>query len=126
MLALGVFFLLFSLWGLFLHFRKKLETTSIFLKIAMVTIPFGVIAAEVGWMAAEVGRQPWIIQGMMKTSEAVSAQVPGAQVLLSILLFAALYLIIGAAWIFLIRRKLDEGPDAVSLTGSHAEGRIEA
>ena len=126
MLAFGVFFLLLSLWGLIQMIRKKIENSNVFLRIAMYSIPFGVIAADVGWMAAEVGRQPWIIQGMMKTSEAVSDKVPGEQVLLSILLFAVLYLIIGAAWVFLVRRKVDEGPEKISLTGSHKEGGIEA
>ncbi|MCL1918118.1 MAG: cytochrome ubiquinol oxidase subunit I [Peptococcaceae bacterium] len=126
MMALGTFFLLFGLWGIFLKARKKLQDSSLFLRIALISAPFGLIAAEVGWMAAEIGRQPWIIQGMMKTSDAISDKVPAEQILVSVLLFVALYLILTLAYVFLVKRKVEEGPDAISLTGSHTEGRIEA
>jgi cytochrome d ubiquinol oxidase subunit I len=125
MIALGTFFLLFSLAGIYLQAKKKLETSRKFLKLAIFSIPLGVIAAEVGWMAAEIGRQPWSVYKLMLTSDAASNNINASQVLLSIVLFLVLYILLCAAWIFLIRHKMHEGPDAVLVKKSRAERRMD-
>lgn len=124
MLGFGTFFLLMSLWGAFLMRKKKLENATAFLKIAMYTIPLGVLATEFGWMAAEIGRQPWAVFGLLRTANAVSDTVPAIQVLLSIILFLVLYVIFVGTWIFLIKNKMEAGPDAIEF--EKTEGRIKA
>ena len=115
MLAFGGFFLIMGIWGSLLAFRNKLEDSRLFLKIALFTIPTGVIAAEIGWMAAEVGRQPWTVYGLLRTSESVSYIVPAIQVFFSIVMFLVIYILFFSAWIFLVRRKMAEGPEAFAV-----------
>jgi cytochrome d ubiquinol oxidase subunit I len=96
--------------------RKKLfdlesGLTRFFLKVAVLSIPLPFIANELGWIAAEVGRQPWAVQGMLRTSDAVSITVPASQILFSIIMFCVVYTLLGALWIFLLRQKILAGPD---------------
>jgi cytochrome d ubiquinol oxidase subunit I len=85
-----------------------------FLTFALFSIPAPLIANELGWISAEVGRQPWIVQGMMKTQDAFSPVVPAAQVAISIALFLVVYTLLFTVWIFLLRRELAHGPEALS------------
>jgi len=111
MVALGMYFIALTLLGLFLLWREKLYHSKLFLRLCLLSIPLPFIANELGWIAAEVGRQPWIVQGLMRTSDAVSTSVPAGQILFSILLFSAIYALLFFVWIFLLRRKLKHGPD---------------
>jgi len=61
-------------------------------------------------MAAEVGRQPWIVYGLLRTSDAVSRSVPAGDMLFSLLLFAVLYLLLGALYVYLLVREIRHGP----------------
>ncbi|HYE76132.1 MAG TPA: cytochrome ubiquinol oxidase subunit I, partial [Blastocatellia bacterium] len=73
MVGLGTLMMLVALWGLFIWWRKhSLPDSKWFLRALVITAPAGMIAIEAGWTVTEVGRQPWIIQGMMKTAEAVT------------------------------------------------------
>ncbi len=93
-----------------------------FLTLALFSIPAPLIANELGWISAEVGRQPWIVQGLMKTQQAFSPVVPAGQVALSIFLFLAVYTLLFSIWIFLLRRELAHGPEA--LVGEAAVRRV--
>ena len=59
-------------------------------------IPLPLIACELGWIVAEVGRQPWVVYRVLKTQDAYSANVTGGEVLLSIIMFSAVYVALGA------------------------------
>ena len=75
-------------------------------------IPLPYIACETGWMLAEVGRQPWIVYGLMKTSDAASPVDP-TQVMISLIAFILVYGVLGAAGFYLIAKHAKNGPKAV-------------
>ena len=81
MVGLGTIFLGISALAVLLLWRKRLDTTRAMLWALMLLMPFPYIAIESGWVTSEVGRQPWIIYGLMRTSEGVSANVPTGEVL---------------------------------------------
>jgi cytochrome d ubiquinol oxidase subunit I len=81
------------------------------------------IANQAGWFAAEVGRQPWIVQGLMRTSEGLSAIVKAEAVLGSLILFTLIYLLLFAVFVYLLNDKIQHGPDEADLnpTGKLAD-----
>jgi len=76
------------------------------------------IANQAGWFAAEVGRQPWIVQGLLRTSEGLSAVVKANLVLTSIILLTAVYVLLFAVFVYLLNDKIQHGPDEADLTPS--------
>lgn len=76
----------------------------------LFAIPLPYIAIELGWVLAEVGRQPWIVYGLMKTSDAVSP-VAGSQVLISLIAFILVYGLLGAVGFYLIAKTAKKGPE---------------
>ena len=111
MLGLGMYFIAFSAFGVLLLLMKKAYTNRLFLSLAALTIPLPFLANELGWVTAEVGRQPWIVYNLLRTSEGYSATVPAVQVLISIIMFTAVYALLFAAWIFLLRKEVGRGPE---------------
>lgn len=108
MVALGMYFVLMTLVGFFK--RNRLSESPSYLKLMLYSIPLPYIAIELGWLLAEVGRQPWIVYGVMKTSEAFSP-VATSQVLTSLIAFILIYGILGALGFFLIIRNARKGPE---------------
>lgn len=108
MVLLGGWFILVAWWGIFLG-KRRFESRP-YLKVLLYSIPLPWIALELGWMAAEFGRQPWAVYGLLKTADAVSVVVPAWQVLLTILLFVVVYGFILALLIYLLRREFRRGP----------------
>jgi cytochrome d ubiquinol oxidase subunit I len=76
------------------------------------------LANQAGWFAAEVGRQPWIVYGLLRTSEGLSAVVKAQTVLAAIVLFSAVYLLLFAVFIYLLNDKIQHGPDDADLAPS--------
>ena len=76
------------------------------------------IANQAGWFAAEVGRQPWIVYGLLRTPDGLSAVVKADTVLAAIVLFSAVYLLLFAVFVYLLNDKFQHGPDAADLTPS--------
>ena len=74
------------------------------------SIPLPYIAIELGWVLAEVGRQPWIVYGLMKTSDAASP-VASSQVLISLIAFILVYSLLGAVGFYLIAKNAKKGPE---------------
>jgi cytochrome d ubiquinol oxidase subunit I len=110
-LAAGLFLL--AAWGGWLLHRRRLERSKWFLRIALwaAVVPF--LMNTAGWMLTENGRQPWIVQGLMKTVEGVSPSVSSTEIWISLIVFVALYLALGAADLFLMLRYARRGlPDA--------------
>lgn len=112
MVALGTFFIAIMAFSVFRLWRGKLWTDRWLLKALMFSIPLPVVACELGWTAAEVGRQPWIVYGLLKTSEAHSATVGAGEILFSLILFGLIYLLLGALWLFLMFRAAKASPEA--------------
>lgn len=111
MVGLGAFFVLFTMYGLFLQWKGKLYDNRLFLTIALFAIPLPFIANELGWIAAEVGRQPWIVYGILKTRDAISVSVPAGQILATIIIFSIVYAFLFWVWMYLLRRKIKHGPE---------------
>jgi cytochrome d ubiquinol oxidase subunit I len=121
MVALGMYFIFITGLGLFLHWRKKLFTTRWYLKILTLSIPLPLIAIQLGWITAEVGRQPWVVYKLLRTADAVSVTVSAWEILLSIIMFSLIYLLLGGLYLFVLVREVRHGfPGAA--TGSTTEG----
>ncbi len=113
MVGLGTLFILLSLWGFFV--RNNIEKHTGLLKLLILCIPLPYIANEAGWIVAEVGRQPWIVYGMMKTSQAVSPLI-STQVVISLIAFVVLYSLLGLADFFLLFKYARKGPETAMAT----------
>lgn len=107
MVGLGTLFPLLMIFGWFK--RNRLLESPGYLKIMLWAIPLPYIAIEMGWVLAEVGRQPWIVYGLMKTSDAASP-VAGSQVLMSLIAFILVYSLLGAVGFYLIFKNARKGP----------------
>jgi len=115
MVALGGWFALLAAAGLFLAWRGQIAQNRLFLGAAALTLPLPFLANELGWMAAEIGRQPWVVYNLMRTQDAVSAAVPAGQICISIALFSLIYALLFGVWLYLLRRQIDHGPQPVNV-----------
>jgi cytochrome bd ubiquinol oxidase subunit I len=111
MAGLGTLVFFVAAVGAFLYWRGRLERTRWFLWSAVVTIAFPFIAALAGWVLTEVGRQPWIVFGLLKTSQAASPNVSAWTIGTSLAVFASLYVALGVVDFVLMRRyaRVDPG-----------------
>lgn len=107
MVGLGFYFALVTLIGWFL--RNRLTESPWYLKLMLYSIPLPYIANELGWTLAEVGRQPWIVYGLMKTKDAVSP-IATSQVAVSLIAFILVYGFLGAIGFYLIIKNAKKGP----------------
>ena len=114
MAYLGSLVLLIGLWGLWR--RKRLDTSPLFLRVAVWAIPLPFVINTAGWILTENGRQPWIVQGLQKTSDAVSSSVGTTAVVVSLIAFFVLYGVLALVdWGLMARfarRELAEAPAA--------------
>jgi len=109
MVILGLFFIAAMAWGVLQRWRGRLFEGRRYLKLLVFAVPLPVVACQFGWVAAEVGRQPWIVYHMLRTSEAHSQSVAAGDVLFSILLFGVIYLFLGALWVYLMVKEAGHG-----------------
>jgi cytochrome bd ubiquinol oxidase subunit I len=110
MVALGFYFVFATVLGWWK--RNRLVDSSGYLKLMMWSIPLPYAACELGWIVAEVGRQPWIVYGLMKTSDAVSP-VAASQVLTTLIAFVLVYGLLGVTGFYLIAKTALNGPRGV-------------
>jgi cytochrome d ubiquinol oxidase subunit I len=106
---IGMLLILISVVSLILLPKGRLFQSKFMLKVLIVSVVLPQLGNQLGWISAEVGRQPWIVYGLLKTSEAVSKTVSGSQVLFSIILFGLIYLFLFILYIFLLTRKVKHG-----------------
>jgi cytochrome bd ubiquinol oxidase subunit I len=111
MVVLGTIFPLLTIIGLFL--KKRLLESRWYLRLMLFAIPLPYLAMEMGWVVAEVGRQPWIVYGLLKTADAASP-VAHVQVLTTLVGFILVYGLLGVAGFFLIARFARKGPQPES------------
>jgi len=114
MVGLGMYFIAVTLFAVFLSWRGRLFQTRWLLWLFVVSVIGPYVSNELGWVAAEVGRQPWIVQGHLRTSEALSPSVSAGQVLGSVLMFGTIYLLLFAIWLYIMNMKIQKGPEPVS------------
>jgi cytochrome bd ubiquinol oxidase subunit I len=114
MAYLGALMVLVALVGAWLYRTRRLESSRWFLKTSVVAISFPFIAATAGWVLTEVGRQPWIVQGLLKTADARSPNVSSTMIGVSLGVFIALYAALGVIDFVLMRKYARLGPPAAS------------
>jgi len=112
MVVLGLYFIGVTLYAYIQLRRKKLFETTWLLKLFVWSIPLPLAACQLGWIAAEVGRQPWIVYGLLRTSEAHSASVTVEEIMFSIILFGLVYLLLGILYIYILVREVKHGPQS--------------
>jgi cytochrome d ubiquinol oxidase subunit I len=110
MVALGFWFVTLAFWSGYRWFRGELFEDDLLHKALMGSAPLGVLAVELGWIVTEVGRQPWIIQGEMKTVQGVSPGLSGAEATATLLGFAGLYLGLLTLYGYVVARIVRAGP----------------
>lgn len=119
MVILGMYFIGAMGLAAFLLWRKKLlgaksRLSRLSLWAIALGTPLPVAACQFGWVATEVGRQPWIVYKMLRTEDGVSEIVSAGEILFSMILFGLIYLGLGALWIFLLYKKVKKGPVEVA------------
>lgn len=113
MVLLGLLFIAQMVFGAIQLWRGKLYETRWFLKIMLWSVPLPLVACQLGWIVAEVGRQPWVVYHLLKTSDAFSTNVQAAEVLFSILMFGLIYLALGVLYLVILIKKIKQGPAAI-------------
>ncbi len=111
MVLLGFAMMLLSFLAVIYSKRRTLEAHRLFLTLMLFSIPLPYLAGQLGWVVAEVGRQPWIVYGVLKTSAAVSLSISTIQVYASLLGFTVLYGALGVIDIYLLSKFAKKGPD---------------
>ncbi len=110
MVGLGTIFIAITLLAAFLLWRKRLYQARWMLWILMLSFPFPYIANTAGWMTAELGRQPWLVYGLMRTSEGFSPLVSAGNGWFTLLGFMGMYAVLSIIFLFLIWREIEHGP----------------
>jgi cytochrome bd ubiquinol oxidase subunit I len=112
MVGLGTLFIAVLALAAWMLFRGALFQSRAMLWILMISFPFPFIANTAGWITAEVGRQPWLIFGLMRTSAGASPLVSAGNVWFTLLGFLGLYAVLGILFLFLVYREIERGPTA--------------
>jgi cytochrome d ubiquinol oxidase subunit I len=119
MVGLGILFVLLTVVGWFK--RRKLEASPGYLKIMLYAIPLPYIALQAGWIVTEVGRQPWIVYGLMRTKDAVSP-IATSQVGVTLAAFILAYTLLGVMAFYLIVKQARRGPEPQPAAVGPGEG----
>ncbi len=110
MVATGTLMIILSLLASYLWWRKKLFDKRWLLIVFVWSVLLPQIANQAGWFTAEIGRQPWVVYGLLKTSDALSKAVTANQIVFSLILFTIVYIFLFALFLFLLNRKIQHGP----------------
>lgn len=110
MIIMGVSMIALSLFGSWLWWRKKLFEKKWLMMIFVWAVLLPQIANQAGWFTAEMGRQPWVVYGLLKTSDALSKTVTANQIVFSLILFTVVYTFLFGLFLFLLNRKIQHGP----------------
>ncbi|MCE1164231.1 MAG: cytochrome ubiquinol oxidase subunit I [Bacteroidetes bacterium] len=111
MVAIGFLLIALSLVSLILLKNERLFRTGFMLKILVFSVLLPQAANQLGWISAEVGRQPWIVYNLLRTKDAFSKSVTSGEVLFSLILFTLIYALLFVLFLFLLDRKIKHGPE---------------
>ncbi|HEU4608037.1 MAG TPA: cytochrome ubiquinol oxidase subunit I [Chitinophagaceae bacterium] len=111
MVAIGILLIVLSTYVSILLWRKRLFEKTWLMRLCVVSVMLPQIANQSGWYTAEMGRQPWVVYGLLRTGDALSKAVKAEQVLFSLILFALVYLVLFILFIYLLNKKIIHGPD---------------
>jgi len=118
MVGLGTIFIAVQLLALLLYWRKRLYTSRWMLWVLMLCVPLPYIANTAGWMTAEIGRQPWVIYGLMRTAHGASPRVGAGNAWFTLIGFMGMYSVLAILWCFLMGREIHLGPEPPAAPGS--------
>ncbi len=126
MVGLGVLMIAVALYGLWLRRGERLYSSALLLRTCVLLTPAGVVATLAGWYVVEVGRQPWLVTGLVRTMEVVSP-LPAERVLFSLTLFVITYTLLLGVYLYFMRKLIRKGPPAFAdlpeqVIGTHAPG----
>jgi cytochrome d ubiquinol oxidase subunit I len=110
MIAIGMLLIGLTLYASFLWWRGKLFETKWLLWIFSFSVILPQIANQVGWFAAEMGRQPWVVYGHLRTNEAFSQEVSSHQIVFSLIMFTVVYVLLLVLFIYMVNKKIKHGP----------------
>src|SRR6202008_2974618 len=113
MVGLGLIMFALIAVGLWLRLRKRLYDTRWFLRALTIAAPIGFVAVLAGWTTTEVGRQPWTVDGLLRTADSVSPSLSGGDVLISFALYMLVYLIVFPVGLYFMARVVRTGPAAL-------------
>jgi cytochrome d ubiquinol oxidase subunit I len=121
MVGLGTIFIGVMVLAALLYWRGKLYQSRWMLWTLMICVPLPYIANTAGWMTAELGRQPWLIYGLMRTAHGISPRVASGNAWFTLLGFMGMYAVLAILWLFLIYREIELGPEP----GQHPRGEVD-
>lgn len=110
MVSIGMFLIALTCFASFQWWRGKLFNHKWLLQIFAFAVILPQIANQVGWFAAEMGRQPWVVYGLLRTSDALSKVVTANQVLFSLIMFSIIYSLLLALFLYMLNKKIKHGP----------------
>src|SRR5260370_31957926 len=110
MITLGTIFIILMAYAGIQNLRGRLESSRWLLWVLMLAFPFPYIANTLGWMTAELGRQPWLVYGLFRTSEGASKVVSGGNPEFTLIGFVGLYFVLGVLFLGLFGREISHGP----------------
>jgi cytochrome bd ubiquinol oxidase subunit I len=110
MVGLGTIFIAITIVAALLLWRGTLYRSKWMLWILMLSLPFPYIANTAGWMTAELGRQPWLVYGLMRTADGYSKTVSAGNGTFTLLGFLGMYTVLGILFLFMVRREIENGP----------------
>ncbi len=113
MAGLGTLFIALMMVAALLSWRGVLSRVRPVLWALMLAFPFPYIANTAGWITAELGRQPWIVYGILRTRDAASPSIHAGTALFTLIGFTGIYVVLGLLFLFLVLRELEHGPDAL-------------
>ncbi len=119
MVAIGFTLILLAIVGALGSWRGFLYERRWLLWIFVFSVLLPQAANQLGWFSAEVGRQPWIVYGLMRTSEGLSENVNGGDVLISLILFGLIYLLLFVLFLYLLNEKIQSGPEVYEQESDH-------
>lgn len=122
MVSMGMLMVLMSVLALWLRYRQRLYDSRGFLRFAMLMGASGYIALLAGWVTTEVGRQPWVVYGLLKTINGLSHQVSAPQVGLSLTIFVVVYSIVFGSGFYYLFKLIRKGPQHQTLEHQEATG----
>jgi cytochrome d ubiquinol oxidase subunit I len=120
MVGLGTIFIAVMLLASWLLWRERLYQARWIQWILLLGFPLPFVANTAGWTTAELGRQPWLIHGLMRTASGYSHQVSAGNAWFSLLGFAGIYTLLSILFLFLVLREIDRGPEGGADTGAAA------
>ncbi|WP_363467737.1 cytochrome ubiquinol oxidase subunit I [Halogeometricum borinquense] len=114
MVGLGFWFIVLAFWAAYRWWRGELREDDLLHKSLMVSSLLGILAVEVGWIVTEVGRQPWVVQGVMKTADGVSPGLSGFDATVTLVGFAVVYLGLLTLYGYVVARIIRAGPPTMA------------